>query len=653
MALFKSKLLDLKTDFKTLKYSMDRPDGGTSGQPFIKSPMPAQATDLQNDMYVLNRSSRPVQTIDGVQVPLAASVDLERVTAFINSSKGRDFVNKQKTLQLTNPITEVGVQINGALLDGDLEYTRIFNKGNLLLQTKFNGSGYRFDRAGNTARTPFQAKYEYVVSNKDTQENRLVFLYNTKIQETRRIRYTDLTPQSLDTLNNLGISRQPGLLFEYPGGPNSSDLNPNTVIKRASDTTTWKNVSLVGKASQIRRGTTFIDTGFPNNVDSIAVVSGSASNISRLNLILRQYANNVIQPGLGLYTFDLPTGVTQRGSNQITVKRYVDNTFGNTEANAIEGTTKGTIAMINTNTSVAYTTILAKGRNLDQQITDDFRLDTKYKDISTAKYKGKDDSGAGFLATNRGLGDPGSKFIQRTKYNLTGTGSNDQGVDLINASDIGGTPAATDMIKCQISAMENSAEADGSITVVPVTMHFRAYVTNFTDNHSATYTPHQYVGRGENFYTYNNSTRKVAFTLTIAATSRAEMRPLYRKLNYLVSQIYPGYASTGTTTGTGFMRSPLVKMTIGDYLANQPGFIDSISIGIPEDAPWEVKLDPQGIDSDMYQLPQVLTLAINFTPIHNFLARRSYKMEGQYEITPFMTPNEASSGAGTKNKFGI
>jgi hypothetical protein len=644
MAIFKSKLLDLKTDLTTLKYSMDRPDGGTSGQPFIKSPMPAQATNLQNDRYVLNRSTKPFQTLDGVQVPLAASVDLERVTAFMNSSKGRDFVDKQKSLQLRNPITEVGVQINGAVLDGDLEYTRIFNKGNLLLQTKYNGSGYHFDRAGNIARTPFQAKYEYVVSNKDTQENRLVFLYNTKIQETRRIRYTDLNAQTLDTLNNLGISRQPGILFDYPGGPNSSDLNPNTVIKRTTDTTTWSKVELRARPKTLELNRVY------DGVEGYVNLSGatSASLIPRLNAILAYYASDFIVGGQALYTFNLPTGVTQQGSNQITVKRYTDNTLSAKEIPDTKDV--GTTAEINQAKSLSYYNILTRKRNMVQSITPDFRKEISGS-TSTSDYEGI--IGEGYLASKRGLGNPGAKNIQRTQYNLTGTGSNDQGVDKINAAEIGSTPIETDMIKCQISAMENSAEADGSITVVPVTMTFRAYITNFTDNHNATYTAHQYVGRGENFYTYGNSTRKIGFTLTIAASSRAEMKPLYRKLNYLVSQIYPGYASTGISTGTGFMRSPLVKMTIGDYLANQPGFIDSISIGIPEEAPWEVKFDPQGVDSDMYQLPQILTLAIQFTPIHNFLARRSYKMEGQYEITPFITPNEASSGAGTKNKFGI
>ena len=81
------------------------------------------------------------------------------------------------------------------------------------------------------------------------------------------------------------------------------------------------------------------------------------------------------------------------------------------------------------------------------------------------------------------------------------------------------------------------------------------------------------------------------------------------------------------------MKSPLTKLTIGDYIKLQPGFFNSITLTIPEDSPWDINFDNK---SDMYQLPHVLDVSCQFTPIHNFLPKRSTPAS----ITPLITPNE-------------
>jgi len=139
-------------------------------------------------------------------------------------------------------------------------------------------------------------------------------------------------------------------------------------------------------------------------------------------------------------------------------------------------------------------------------------------------------------------------------------------------------------------------------------IQFRAFLTNFTDNHQATYNPINYVGRGETFQVYNGFTRNVSFGFILAAQSRAELSPLYDKLNVFVSQLYPDYGENS------FMRTPVVKMTAGDYLYRQPGFLNSINLSIEQDYPWELE---SGI-----QLPHVIKADCQFTPLHDFLPRR-------------------------------
>lgn len=142
---------------------------------------------------------------------------------------------------------------------------------------------------------------------------------------------------------------------------------------------------------------------------------------------------------------------------------------------------------------------------------------------------------------------------------------------------------------------------------------FRAFLTNgITDSNSSKLNGFQYMGRGETFYTYGGFERSISFGFKIVAFSKDEMKPLYNKLNYLISQVYPDYGNNGV------MRAPLVKVTVGDYLYRVPGFLESVNVTVDNASPWELNLD-----GDIAQLPKMLDVAISFKPIHDKLPRRS------------------------------
>jgi hypothetical protein len=144
-------------------------------------------------------------------------------------------------------------------------------------------------------------------------------------------------------------------------------------------------------------------------------------------------------------------------------------------------------------------------------------------------------------------------------------------------------------------------------------LFFRAFLTaGITDNHSAQLNPFKYMGRGENFYTYQGFERSVGFSFRMAAGSKQELKPMYNRLNALVSQVYPDYSSAG------IMRAPLVRVTVGDYISRMPGFLESVNITVDNGSPWEINLD-----NDSAQLPQVIDVAVSFKPIMDILPRRS------------------------------
>jgi hypothetical protein len=165
-----------------------------------------------------------------------------------------------------------------------------------------------------------------------------------------------------------------------------------------------------------------------------------------------------------------------------------------------------------------------------------------------------------------------------------------------------------DIIKFVFEAIENSN------TSASWAIFFRAMLSGFTDNHQASINSFKYQGRGEDFYTYQGVSRAIAFSFKIAVQSRTELKPLYTKLNHLISQVYPDYSPT-----YGVMRAPIVRLTIGDYLYRVAGMLENVSITVDDNAPWEINYEQS---EDIKQLPQVINVQCSFKPIQDFVPRR-------------------------------
>lgn len=144
---------------------------------------------------------------------------------------------------------------------------------------------------------------------------------------------------------------------------------------------------------------------------------------------------------------------------------------------------------------------------------------------------------------------------------------------------------------------------------------FRAFLDGFNDNYNANHNSFNYNGRGETFYTYNGFTRNIDFSFKIAAQSKEEILPLYTKLNYLVSNVAPEY---GDETSGGRMRTPYIKLTVGDWCNRVPGVLNTIALSWQKDYPWQIKNN-----KNILMLPHVLDVNVQFTPIHNFLPEKS------------------------------
>ena len=515
-------LIELKTNLTSLKYGGDRLGNGWSGQPYIQTPInPNQRTPNQRNLISLIRNSTDFPIRGGAidynpqtqTISAFGELDKRRIKAFLESKpRGSAFIQKQIGLQLSNPNIQTGQalfsidRIFGVTFPSFTKNTKIYNNGkNTLAQVGFSGTGIHAVRHGIL---PIDIKTKYysdivgaelrLDQNTVQGKNRLLILNNLKM--TSGSSFTPLASTNINEINNLGISRNKLVLFDYLTGPGSVYGIGKTTIRRYDDTRQagldWANdagaIRTYELAQNKQLGHVYSTAALTYDaiITKTQTKPGNFSKIAILNDREQIYAMNLRN---------------RKGSDQINL------------TNAI----------------------------------------TKIKD------------------------DPWPN-------------------------------ANPDMIKFGFECMSNDIPGES------VFLQFRAYLNGgITDNNGATWNSFKYMGRGEDFFTYQGFNRSISFNFSIAAQSEEEMKPIYNKLNYLISQTYPDYSPT-----TNMMRGPLVKLTIGDYLYRQPGFLESVNITVDQTSPWEINYN-QVKNGTVEQLPQVLNVAIAFKPIFNELPRRS------------------------------
>jgi hypothetical protein len=226
------------------------------------------------------------------------------------------------------------------------------------------------------------------------------------------------------------------------------------------------------------------------------------------------------------------------------------------------------------------------------------------------------------------LGDPGAP-ASTTK--ILGVPENQ--IDKINALDIQedqtGNPFQNikyrDLVKFRFEVVNTDKPENFDVIA------FRAFLDDFGDNYNANWNSFKYNGRAEEFYTYNSFKRSFSLSFKIAAQSKGEMMPLYRKLNYLISTMAGDYKNTR-------LRGNFIKLTMGDYMDRVPGFLTSLNIKWQKDYPWEIAISRPEEDEDINTLilPHVLDVNIGFQPIHNFAPKKSI------DSSPFILPMDTS-----------
>jgi hypothetical protein len=483
------------------------------------------------------------------------------------TTKGPLFLLKQTGFQRSNPNIK---QIDVNTFDKTIIPTQLYNPLglNTLAQVALGALGARFTKHGLIPQTESQRNYENYIREEDKAGN-------NRLQ---------------NLVARLGNENQ-NVLMKYGGGPGSIFGIGSTSIKRFYHSI---NAPVVDSKSGFISVPVKTLQKFGDRADSFRTAFVDIDKYKKDDqAIFNAYVLGETDPR------DLPTSVFQGNEFEANRKNLGDNFDFRDYKNAVNFDLAGNSGHI----------------------------------LPTSNYQQYN------IETRIGVAKP-RRAVDRVTYNATGSVENSDRINLIglyysnspidsdggNLLDVNDRivngKTIRDIVKFRIKVLDNDRVLDPKgKTNYGVYIVFRAYISNIRRNVISKWDAYKYVGRGESFYAYDGFTETVTISFVVAASSRAEMKPLYQKLNYLVSSMAADYSSSG------LMRGNISELTIGDFFLYQPGVITSFDMIVDEDSNWEIALsEPENIsggDADMHELPQLIKCTMTFIPIYNFLPRKS------------------------------
>ena len=144
---------------------------------------------------------------------------------------------------------------------------------------------------------------------------------------------------------------------------------------------------------------------------------------------------------------------------------------------------------------------------------------------------------------------------------------------------------------------------------------FRATMGGITDTHSPEWTAQKMIGRADPNYIYGGYSRNISFDFDVYATSRDEMKPIYRKLNALVGYTAPIYNKTDIA-----MEAPWMRFTLGDLFYQTPAILDSCTVNLgSDDSPWETNITK---DPEMMEVPMKFNISVTLKILTNAVPQK-------------------------------
>ena len=169
------------------------------------------------------------------------------------------------------------------------------------------------------------------------------------------------------------------------------------------------------------------------------------------------------------------------------------------------------------------------------------------------------------LQSKFGFTNPGKVGADRTDYNTS------HAVDPIQSGAINAAEQ-NDLVKLIFDKHGGGSK-----------LQFRGAVSGITETFSPSWEGMKYNGRADSAFKYSTFERSISFNFKVYPTSKAELKPLYSKLQRLSTMTMPDYGA-----GTDGYGGILLDFTLGKLWVKHLSFIDSLSYTFSDDVPWDI-----------------------------------------------------------------
>jgi hypothetical protein len=640
-------LVDLKTNLKSIKYGLDRPNMGSSKEPFITKPIPDE---------------RPVDIPDFILRDGALRrgfEDVSRLTQLFTTVRGLRFIANTNLLAAQNPkipgaprnlylptstIAQVGVNAIGTHLNL-LGETPID-----LPSTPINIGNFSFNIGGNTYYTEYKNNFS------QPEDNRLVILSrkkiglekdnNSKLSKTLRVNDLNATKYGIALFDDRLISN-------YLGGPGAGITGLNTTINRTEFTVGSKGYS--GED---------ISTSKSNSTNQIAN-SKTSLNLTNLLGASSEYFTYTEISGIQVPDPDPEfLGINPEDGSQL-------KTYGPQDNNSTLSTDPNKDSLISSSLQVSsnttslktlshYTNLLGVSKVYDggqdrpdapfsqpgedksgfneenQQLKRYGPLDqNKLNDGHGDKYRyewtpsKREDKNASLYQIGRQgkvdmFADPNTKeqtffpnyrvinspFLGEENFNQVRNQRdlfNTENTRRLNTAPISSSPPFSNQLYPFALNLINANNPGNNQY-----LYWQAYVESFSDSINSSYDEYNYVGYGTSFYKYKSFGRSIKLDFTIEVPHHNQMKAIYSKLQNLIRHLAPNYSEAG------YLRGNFVKLTFGNYLRDTPCILKGFSIEPIFDGGFDIGRTGYGSrgESSGYKLPKVIKVSgFDFTVI--------------------------------------
>ena len=578
-----SELLTYKTDLKSLRYSKDRPQGGSSGQPFMQKDIDKEPTNNSTEDFLLR---------GGLNAIPDAAEDVARLSKYffnLKSPSGFLFIAKQNLLSKSSVKTQASSGLGYGGFSVDIGNNTIgpsqsgpINQGvytplSTLIQAGTGFLGVHANALGANPLSPQNINgiqipdiggglntYEFAIQDRGG-DGRLVDIANS-LATGKKNNIGDINFNPLED----GLT-----LMSYQGGPGAILGIGTTSIKKASNS--------------IGLNLTPPQTQSPDRANTSNVFSGNTPtwNYQQLTSISSPNAPT----GYSSFNFSTKFSKAETQIRDFRVPLLAPEDV-----------------VVSTVTGIAPSYFGENSKAIEG------KSDSRIKQISPGQ-KGD------IINYQQGkiLSDGKVSVVDKINFQPIYKSSN------VRPSSDG--VAKNDFVKFRIGAVLRDGQK--------VYSHFRAFINSFSDSYDSSWSSVKYMGRGEEFYKYGGFGRGISLSFTVAAQSKPELMAQYKKLNFLASTLAPDYGSSG------FMGGVLHQLTMGGWCFELPGFISNRSLEVPQESPWEIAIpatddggDPSNpifSDNTVKEMPHICNVSMDFTPIHRFrpeIQRNSYNGTG-------------------------